>query len=326
MATAQADIHFSQFYETSTLRNPAMVGVFEGNYRVSVYDRNQWQTVANPYNTVLANIEYRIPVGKNSVDFLSFGLLGDFDKAGDLDQKITSFYPAINFNKSVSPRNNSYLSMGFTAGYVQYGFDPTKATFNNQFVGGTYSATNPTFETIPNPSRNLFDIGAGLNFNTGGGDSRKPTLMIGASGYHFTRPSFTYYHVNDRHENMRWNINAGMITDLSDQLAMQFHMNAGFQGPYSEVVAGGMLGWKRFATTPKDKFELYGGVFYRVQDAIIPVVKIKYKGMALGFSYDVNVSSLHSASNAQGGYEITLSNSGNYPRNRDYKNTVCPRF
>src|ERR1017187_6841431 len=72
---AQADIHFSQFYETSILRNPALTGVFEDDYKFGVYYRNQWSSITNPYNTTLFSAETHFAVSERSDDFVSFGLL-----------------------------------------------------------------------------------------------------------------------------------------------------------------------------------------------------------------------------------------------------------
>src|ERR1035437_6129354 len=124
---AQADIHFSQFYETSILRNPALTGVFEDDYKFGVYYRNQWSSITNPYNTTLFSAETHFAASNRSDDFFSFGLLGYADKAGSIDQKITAFYPAVNYNKAINPNHNTYLSVGFTGGYLQYSFDPSKA-------------------------------------------------------------------------------------------------------------------------------------------------------------------------------------------------------
>jgi hypothetical protein len=63
-----------------------------------------------------------------------------------------------------------------------------------------------------------------------------------------------------------------------------------------------------------------------MNDAIIPVVKLRYKSLGIGVSYDVNTSLLKEASGTQGGLEITVSLSGQFPPNGDYKKTVCPRF
>jgi hypothetical protein len=51
---AQADIHFSQFYETSILRNPALTGVFPEDYRVGAYERSEAAAKAVCYNDGIA--------------------------------------------------------------------------------------------------------------------------------------------------------------------------------------------------------------------------------------------------------------------------------
>ena len=83
---AQADVHYSQFYETSMLRNPALTGVFEDDYKLGVYYRNQWSSITNPYNTMLFSAETHFSISERSDDFVSFGMLGYEDKAGSVDQ------------------------------------------------------------------------------------------------------------------------------------------------------------------------------------------------------------------------------------------------
>ena len=73
-------------------------------------------------------------------------------------------------------------------------------------------------------------------------------------------------------------------------------------------------------------FEIHAGCFYRLNDAVIPVIKMKYKKMTVGVSYDVNTSSLKEGSNMQGGYEITLTLSGQYPEIAKDKRVFCARF
>ncbi len=67
---AQADIHFSQFYETSILRNPALTGVFADDYKFGAYYRNQWNTISNPFQTGLVSAETHAPVSHMNNDFL----------------------------------------------------------------------------------------------------------------------------------------------------------------------------------------------------------------------------------------------------------------
>src|SRR5690606_15066658 len=113
------DIHFSQYYETSILRNPALTGIFTGDYKVGVIYRSQWSSISKPYQTALVNAETRIPVRGMANDFVSIGLLAYYDKAGSVSLQTLGLYPALNYNKSLSSENNTYLSVGFTGGFIQ---------------------------------------------------------------------------------------------------------------------------------------------------------------------------------------------------------------
>ena len=326
-AVAQADIHFSQFYETSILRNPALTGVFADDYKLGAYYRNQWASIINPYQTYLATAETHFSLSRRSEDFVSVGLLGFTDKAGSLDQKITSFYPAINYNKSINPARNSFLSVGFTGGYIQYSFDPSKATFNNQYLNGKYDPNNPSLEKLPNPKMNFWDMGAGVNYNTNLGDEYGPTMMFGISAYHFTQPDFSYYSTPGVNLNIRENANAAFSMDLKDDVNMQLQANYARQGTYSEIMAGGLFRLNVHTAGANSILQFSVGAFYRYGDALIPVVKLKYDNLSFGVSYDVNVSTLTPATNMQGGYEMTLFYSGLYSQNNGQsRKLVCPRF
>jgi len=322
----QADIHFSQFYETSILRNPALTGVFTDDYKLGVYYRNQWSSISNPFNTVLATAETHIQLSQVSDDFLSFGLLGVSDKAGSVEQKITGFYPAINYNKSVNTDHNTFLSVGFTGGYVQYSFDPGKTTFNNQYLNGKFDPVNPSMENLPNAKITMYDLGAGVNFNTSTGAGNATTWVIGGAVYHVTQPKFSYYQKPGITENMRINVNGAMSSEITENVALQVQANYALQGTYREILIGGLVNYTQLAMGTSEILKLGFGAFYRYQDAVIPVVRVNYMRLSLGISYDVNVSTLKEASDMQGGVEFTLFYTGNYSDKGIQKKTVCPKF
>lgn len=322
---AQADIHFSQFYETSILRNPALTGVFAKDYKVGLYYRNQWSSISHPYETKLLSFEGRVSVSEMSNDFFSFGMIAFSDKAGSVDQRITGIYPAVNYNKCLNADFNSYLSVGFTGGRLQYSFDPAKATFNNQFQGGRFDPNLPSLENIPNAQMSFWDLGAGVNFNTNLGADNNMTLVVGASGYHFTQPKFSYYQVDGIKQNMRLNGNAAIGFNASENILMQFHVNAALQGTYKEFIGGGLVTWHTIMAESKE-FALSGGVFYRLADAVVPVVRVKYNSLTVGVSYDVNVSTLTPASKMNGGVEITLFHTGDFTDKGLTRKMVCPKF
>src|SRR5450631_3938296 len=116
------DIHFSQFFETPLLRNPALAGIFTGDVRIQSVFRTQWNSVTTPYQTVSLNGEYKLPVGRVN-DFLTLGGQLLYDKAGTIALTTTHILPTLNYHKSLSADRNMYLSIGFMGGLVQRNFD-----------------------------------------------------------------------------------------------------------------------------------------------------------------------------------------------------------
>ncbi|MEZ5017317.1 MAG: PorP/SprF family type IX secretion system membrane protein [Flavipsychrobacter sp.] len=316
------DIHFSQFYELSILRNPSLTGLFTDDYKVGVVYRNQWSSISRPFTTAVANVESHLPIGK---DFASFGLLAYYDKAGSIDLQTLGIYPAINYNKYLEDDNNSYLSVGFTGGYLQRSFNPSKATFDNQYQNGYYSPDNPNGETLPNPKLSQWDLGAGVSFSSTVGEEDNINYIVGVAAYHITQPNSSFYKDPNIKTDTRWNASASMSVKASESFNYQVHINYMRQGNYNEAIAGGLLGWNLKNYNGDLVFGIYAGAFYRVLDAVVPVVKLKYKSYNIGMSYDMNLSSLQAASNLQGGYEITLVKTGllNNP-NLQRSRTICP--
>ncbi len=327
-ASAQ-DVHFSQFYETTILRNPALCGIFSGDYKVAANYRSQWNSISKPFITGQISIEGRIPVNSESDDFFSIGLLGLYDKAGSIDLKTTAIYPAVNFSKKLENTHNSYLTAGFTAGYLQRSFDPAKMTTNSQYGSGGYDPNAPTMENNAQPSIQFFDLGAGINYSSSSGENNSLTYFFGFSGYHFTRPKMSFYNDAFVRQSVKWNVNAGFNYRVNDNYGLLMQGNFAKQGSYSELIIGGLGIWKKGGENElrEPEFILYIGAFYRMNDAIIPVVKLDYKRYSFGLSYDVNVSKLRTASNMQGGMELTLVKTGvfNDPKWKQSR-TTCPHF
>lgn len=240
-----------------------------------------------------------------------------------------SIYPAVNYNKSLGDKHNSYLSVGFTGGYIQNSFNPDKATFNNQYLNNAYSPTNPTGENITNSKLYYWDIGAGINYNSSSGKNDNTTYMIGIAGYHFSTPVTSFMNDKSIKLPMRWNVNGSIGYAINESYSFQVQANYAQQGVYTEVIGGILLGWSKTAVSNANEtntgdFFFYAGLLYRVNDAIIPAIKIKYKSYSFGASYDVNVSKLKTASQLRGGLELTIFKTGILRPPDDRGKTLCP--
>src|ERR1700712_3192127 len=146
LPAASQDLHFSQFFEAPLLRNPALAGIFTGDYRIQGVYRDQWNSFTNAYRTVSLNGEYKLPVGRTD-DFLTIGLQILYDKAGSAGLTSSQVLPAINYNKSLSSTHTSYLSLGFMGGYVEKRIDVSKITTNSQFDGAAFNPSLANGET-----------------------------------------------------------------------------------------------------------------------------------------------------------------------------------
>lgn len=322
--TAQ-DIHVSQFYETPMLRNPALAGVFTGDVRVQALHRNQWSWTGFPFKTTYISGEYKFGVGGNE-DFMTLGLLGYYDLAGSSRLRTTQFMPALNYHKSLSSERNEYLSAGFMMGMVQRQFDVHNLTFDYQYANGSYNPGNPTGENFAAYNRSFFDVAAGLSYSNEAGESGN--YYLGVSLAHVNKPTETF-----KQERIilptKFQFNAGLHMNLDEQLSLQTELNYSTQGGFNEFMIGGLLGYEFDERVNGDgevtSVAVSGGVMARVKDAIIPVIKLRYQQFELGVSYDVNLSSLQTASKGRGGYELTLTFKG-FMGTETAESVRCPRF
>ena len=82
------------------------------------------------------------------------------------------------------------------------------------------------------------------------------------------------------------------------------------QATASEITVGTLIRY-RFknptkVTGMKSETGLNFGVFYRVNDAVIPQLNVDMGKYAFGFSYDLNISKYRQVSRLNGGFEVFL--------------------
>lgn len=307
------DVGFSQFYDQPLLRNPALAGVFTGDVRFTASYRNQWQSVTIPYRTFGLSSEVKLPANFVADDNITFGLQLLKDVAGTSQFSTVHIMPAVNYSLPLSGETNSYLSIGFMGGLMQQRFDPTKLVLNDQFVAGA----NGTFTVLPssqqvfnNTGVNYFDLSAGLSYS--GGLSDEVNYYIGAGIFHITSPRVGFFEGNKITLNKKLALNLGLSAPTSDEDKFTLYadyfrqVQDGFKSVGSSFQAGCMFTHDLFVVGDVEK-SIGFGALYRLDDAIIPVVRLQVSKLAIGASYDINISKLVVASHYRGGFELTLS-------------------
>ncbi|RYY93471.1 MAG: type IX secretion system membrane protein PorP/SprF, partial [Chitinophagaceae bacterium] len=330
-AASAQDINFSQFYELPLLRNPALAGTFKGDFRLTSAFRRQWNSVTTPYETVALGSELRL-ASKNSDNYMTIGCQVTHDVAGDSRLSRTQALPMLAFHKSLNSEKDAYLTLGVLGGFVQQRFDPSGLRFSDQFVGGSYSATNPTRESFATNNVNYGDLTVGLTYSSlfgdGDGQDEGTRYYIGAALFHLTEPRVAFSAANDLRLNRKFVVNAGLSVPISESERVVVYADYFMQGG-SRQAQGGLL-WRKDLGQQEEELpvSLYLGGFYRGNDAVVPVVKLDYHKIGFGLTYDMNLSKLKSASKARGGMELTVSYRG-FLRNPDRSSTDkarCPYF
>jgi type IX secretion system PorP/SprF family membrane protein len=313
------DIHFSQFFEAPLLRNPSLAGIFSGDIRVQGVYRDQWNSITNAYRTGSLNAEYKKHIGRSD-DFLTIGLQTLYDKAGTVGLSTTQFLPALNYHKSLSTARNTYLSLGFMGGVVQRRIDLSKATTNTDFDGGGLG------ENIPNPNYIYLDGSAGMSFNTNLNENPADNMFIGLAYHHFNKPKNSFYQNPAIELDPKWVASAGIKFGVTDYSYITIQADHSIQGNFQETIGGAMYGLKLGADIENPDYTIHGGLFMRLNDALIPVVKLDYNPFSIAVSYDVNISKLKVSSYGRGGFEVSVSYIGFRKNNSTVDYMRCPRF
>ena len=299
------DINFSQFYELPLLRNPALAGIYKGDIRVTSAYRNQWQSVPVGYQTQGLGVETKFGVGGNSDDFISLGVQLTNDVAGDGRLGKTQILPMLAYHKLVSYTRNMYLTAGFIGGAVSQRYDPTRLRFDDQFVSGAYSPTNPTFQSTTNTNITYWDAAFGLSLSSDFGYNNR--FFIGAAYFHFNEPKVAFSALNDIRLNKKFVVNGGISVATSDYDYLTLYGDFFTQGGNTQIQGGAIFKHMVFEDANDENIAFSFGGFYRWNDAFVPLLKFDYYKWGMGITYDVNTSKLRAASQFRGGVELTLS-------------------
>jgi type IX secretion system PorP/SprF family membrane protein len=328
------DVGFSQFYDQPLLRNPALAGIFTGDVRFTASYRNQWQSVTVPYRTFGLSSEIKFPLHAMDDNItVTGGLQLLRDIAGTSEFSVLQIIPALNV--SVRVGENSFISGGFMGGLMQHRFDPSKLVLGDQFLfqsNGSFTILPYSNQIFNNTSINYFDLSAGTSFSSSFNENSD--YYIGVGLFHIaTKPKHGFISNNELMLNKKLAVNAGLsysITDGSDLIFYgdyfrQYNNNFEYVG-LNSLQTGIML--KHYlSNSSENDYAITGGILYRWDDAVIPVLQLQLSKFVIGASYDVNVSKLSTASEYRGGFEITLSYKDIFTsRNPEIRATRCPGF
>ncbi|MEL6658675.1 MAG: PorP/SprF family type IX secretion system membrane protein [Bacteroidota bacterium] len=336
---AQAqDPHFSQFYSAPLQMNPAMTGVFPGEYRFTANYRTQNYAVLGnqSYRSIAASFEGRRRVGRD--DFYSLGVAVLRDQVGESNfsrsRAVISGSYLKHLGSGRSRGSDQFLIGGAQLGVGQWTFDWNNLWFSEQFndnpalgnIGIDFGAVNG--ENFAATETDLFlEFNAGvLYYNVIDEDN---SFYIGGAMHHLNEPNVSFF--DDQSEKLFRRIvgQIGGQVGLTRELGLLPALAVMSQGPSFLTIGGLNL---RYSNRDWREIAIRAGLWGRVvnqgesgmgfESAVVSAI-LEVERWQFGLSYDITVSDLSVTNNSRGAFELSLIYV--HPSKERFK-VICPKF
>lgn len=288
------DVHFTQWYNNPLFQNPSMAGDFDGSYRVTAHQRQQWASVSIPFSST--SVAFDMPYKK-----WGYGIQFLRDQAGSSRLSLTQLS----------------VSLAATFGYWQVG---SQLMLAHQAIDYSDLVFIDDSEQVPSLSVNYVDIGLGVNrqlyFN-------QTNINLGYSVFHLNTPNRSFTSLEDRLKPKHQ-----FVTLIEHPLHNQWLLKPSIQWlrqhKQQEFSVGSAINYD-LSDMYLQTIKLEAGIYYRFGDALSGLLGINLNQSYLAFSYDINTSDLVPASNYLGAWEVSFSHiiNSSLPRS-SYK--TCPAF
>ena len=311
-ATASAqDVVFSQFYANPLYLNPALAGnAFDP--RLTFNFRNQWPALNASFVTYSAGFDQHVDALSGGI-----GLHVLTDQIGSEAFQHTQVALQYAYNLNIS--RSLSLRAGFQYAYANRSLNFNKLIFPEQIDRVTGIGPRPTGSEIPFGTKTvtIHDFSTGLMLFS-------EKFYIGGAVHHLTEP------------------NQAFFTDAAVAWPMRISAHAGANIPLTQAYSEGdnwtispNIIFIKQATAQQINIGTYlskgavsGGVWYRLNDAVILTAGFQRGKMRLGYGYDITTSPLSNA-RPGGSHEVSLSfifEKYEPMERRRYSKVNCPKF
>ena len=308
------DIHFSQYYLSPLTQNPSLTGSFSELYRFSAIYRNQWYSVSNqPFQTGAISYDVALKEDKyilkgstaSEKNYFAYGGILFYDRSGLGKLSNLTIMGSGAYQLYLNKYNR--LSFGLQAGISQRKIDYSQLLVNNQYNNGSgsFDPTLPSNESFNNNQILYANAHLGMGY-TKSFKNQKNKLFVGAAYFNLLKPKESFLNTANQLQ-PRYTSYLAFDHYVDAKKYWRILVNFQTQNKAQEYNLGFLKSYKIASTT-----YFIWGTQMRLSlsnsnwDALIPHFGIKYANWRMGFSYDLNLSSLRKASQVQGGFEIAL--------------------
>ena len=295
------DVHLSQFYTAQQNLNPALAGFYNGEYRIAGNYRSQWREIGDPITTAVIAFDKKFHFYSDEIDA---GIIVIKDQFSGFNQNTNKIFLTGSYKKLWKYNE---IRAGIQAGIVLKSTDLKTQTFPNQWVyeTGIFDQNLSNGEDDVSQSQNFVDVNFGVAWSKTF-TKFKPTL--GLSLFHINRPKDTYFNSPVERLRMRQVVHGEAVIDLNGPVSIEPKLLYMWTTKAQDALIGSNVKYHFKDSKVKN---VYAGVLYRDgfgrnSDAVIPLVGLTYNRFDVGFSYDVNISTLSDYSARKSSLEFSL--------------------
>lgn len=332
------DPHFSQFYASPLNLNPALVGSYDGTFRISTIYRDQWRAaVDNPLRTFSASGDVKIGMNfgnkKQEKDYVGLGITFFGDRVTDFDFNTNSIQLTLGYHKALDARTKQYLGIAVQGGILQKSINYEDLEFGDQF-NAINGYTLPTGEILPPNSKALADYSVGIYYTQS--PSKRFGYHAGLGYFHMNNPNISYYNLPEiidpnvvkvSNIDPKFSFHVGANIQTTDRFGIDPRINFFMQGEDFEANLGTLFRYKLSKTLNQYAiFGLYGRMVKDVSninpESLIFMAGYERNNIIVGMSYDLSLRNLVDTPKSLSSFEISIIYIGEHSND----NQFCPQF
>lgn len=297
------DIHYSQMYSTPLYVNPAFTGNHNCSYRAGVNYRQQAASYTVPFETYTAWGDTRFsPKFLRQRGWFGLGAHLYYDNAGDGDLKKVQGMLFGAYSQGFNADNSLYATLGVGVGVTNRSLNANNLVFGDQWDAQLleFNLGTPSIDLNNLQSSSIFYADFNLGLSLHHLVNNIWMYEIGGSISHINTPTESFFGENNNKLARKFIGHVTVQYLLSSSWMIKPEVYYITQSNVSEILFGANMVYNAM------ELKMIGGLWTRLGRDIIPVIGAEYNKFTLLFSYDINVSSQHVASNYQGGFEFSL--------------------
>ena len=305
------DPHFTMYKFQPMYQNPALTGSFSGDLRVNLNHRQQWATVSEPYTTSHFSVDGCVRRTETAQFCIGAFIIDDRAGASDFRQ----LQPSLNMSAAIRVGEKSSIAAGIGAGVFSQSIHSGDLMWASQYNGMNYDPALSSGESIEGLSSTKFDVHAGMAFkfqtestNMSSNDGVKGEF--GISAFHLNQPQQVTLLTEDS-KHVRLAAHAEMSIGIeATNSSVEPSFVVLLQGTQKEFLPGisfrQVIREESKYTHFVKKSALTLGCQLRTKDAVNILTFFELNNMAIGFSYDINISDFSKATNGTGAFEFAI--------------------